>query len=180
MRLVFDTEADELLKKATVMHCLCCQDIDTGARHQFYGDITVPGHHGSLALGVDYVLKADELVGHNIIEYDLPLITKLFGKVYTGKVIDTLTLSRALYPDRPMPEGCPHSVLNPVTGRMDRIGPHSIAAWGYRVGEKKVENHDWRVFTEHMLQRCIVDVDINFRVYLALCHEIKENLVCTR
>lgn len=96
---------------------------------------------------------------HNLFGYDLRLWKKLSGIEYDMfkdpkcmgtigdtqvNLYDTLSMSRVLYPDRPLPNGCPDSVLNPVTGKRDRVGPHGLLAWGYRVANKKVQIDDWR------------------------------------
>ena len=44
--------------------------------------------------------QADELVGHNIIQYDIPAIQTVYPKFKPrGKQIDTLILCRMLYPN---------------------------------------------------------------------------------
>ena len=58
MRLVFDTESDELRHKATKLHCIVAKEIDTHERFVFYGDTTVPGDHGDLHCGVKFLLSA--------------------------------------------------------------------------------------------------------------------------
>lgn len=96
---------------------------------------------------------------HNLFGYDLPLWMKLSGITYDmfkdkgcrGTIgdtqvdlYDTLSMSRVLFPDRPLPSGCPDSVMNPVTGKRQKVGPHGLQAWGYRVANKKVQIDDWR------------------------------------
>ena len=180
MRLVFDTEANGLLHDteefpaATTMHCIVTKDIDNGAMYKFYGDTTVPGDHGSIAAGISYLQQAEELIGHNIIRYDVPLIKKLFGVQLKTHMVDTLVLSKVLNSDRQLPKGCPGSIPNPITGKNDRIGPHSLASWGYRVGRFKPEFHAWDKFTMEMLHRCSEDVEINLLVYYALLNELAE------
>ena len=174
MRLIIDTESDNLAYAATTIHCIVAKDIDIGKIYKFYGSANVTGDHGAISTGIDFISQANVLIGHNILEHDLPLLGRLGGLVYAGQTVDTLVISRALNPDRHHPPGCPGSNLNPVTGRSDRIGPHSIAAWGYRVGKKKVDIYDWRVFTPGMLCRCIEDVEINHLVFSALLKELEE------
>ena len=174
MRLVFDTESDDLADTATVLHCIAVKDIDSQKLYKFYGDVTVPGDHGSIEVGLNFLMSADELIGHNIIWHDLPLIERLYERKYKGMVTDTLVMSRSLNPDRPFPLGCPGSTVNPSTGETTRIGPHSIAAWGYRVGRFKPEFHDWKTFSLEMVHRCCEDTEINYLVYVELLKEIAE------
>ena len=180
MRLVFDTESDDLKHDATVVHCIVTKDVDTKEVFQFYGNDTVPGVHGSILQGLNWLASADEIIGHNIIGHDLPLIKKLHGVEFHNHIVDTLVLSRALNPDRTLPKGCPGSIKNPITGKSDRIGPHSIAAWGFRVGRFKPEFHDWATFSMEMLHRCTEDTEINLLTYYELLKEMAqlENMIC--
>lgn len=172
LRLVADIEGDGFLEEATVIHCIITKNIDTGLVQRFYGDTTVHGHHGSIQCGIDYLFSADVVIGHNFVGYDLPVIKKLYLQEYTGQLFDTLVMSRTMNPDRRLPQGCPTSIKNPVTGKKDRIGPHSLAAWGYKVGRGKPAHYDWKVFSEAMLHRCEEDVEINHLTLNALMNEI--------
>lgn len=99
------------------------------------------------------------LVGHNCFDYDFILFEKLSGihfdlfedKDCMGTInghrvnlFDTLPMSRILWPDRPLPKGCPESVFNPVTKKSQAVGPHGLMAWGYALGNQKVKIDDWR------------------------------------
>lgn len=99
------------------------------------------------------------LVGHNCFDYDFILFEKLSGihfdlfedKDCMGTInghrvnlFDTLPMSRILWPDRPLPKGCPEAVFNPVTKKSQAVGPHGLMAWGYALGNQKVKIDDWR------------------------------------
>lgn len=99
------------------------------------------------------------LVGHNCFDYDFILFEKLssihfdmfedkdcMGTINGHRVnlFDTLPMSRILWPDRPLPKGCPESVFNPVTKKSQAVGPHGLMAWGYALGNQKVKIDDWR------------------------------------
>jgi hypothetical protein len=60
------------------------------------------------------------------------------------RLFDTLSMSRALYPDRPVPHGCPAKVKNPNGGKAKTIGAHSLEAWGYKLANQKVKIEDWK------------------------------------
>ena len=180
MRLVFDTEGNGLLHDTpeapaiTKMHCIVTHDVDTGAVYKFYGDKTVVADHGSLQTGLEFIQRADELIGHNIIGYDVPAIRKLFGiDLRKVTLTDTLVLSKALNADRVLPKGMP-SPINPLTGKAERYGPHSLGTWGFRLGRFKPEWHDWKEFSLGMLHRCAEDVEINVLVYQHLLGELAE------
>lgn len=110
-----------------------------------------------------YLDTVDILVMHNGIGYDLPLLEKLFNWKFKGKIVDTLLMSRLLKPKRQIPYNCPNK----------KVGPHSIEAWGWRVGRGKPEHNDWEVFSEEMLHRCTEDVEILRLVYDELLKEAK-------
>jgi hypothetical protein len=168
--LVFDIEADGLLDTIENVHCLVAKNVETGEITKLYNDLLTSDNIISLFDG------SDKIIGHNIISYDLPLIKMMYGLNIVdilGKdaIIDTYLWSKVLNPDREMPRGCPTSIKNPVTNKLKKIGPHGLESWGWRVGEKKIEIHDWRYFDEKMLERCEVDVSINERVYNYLLKE---------
>ena len=60
------------------------------------------------------------------------------------RLFDTLSMSRALYPDRPLPHGCPAKVKNPAGGKAKTIGSHSLEAWGHKLANQKVQIEDWK------------------------------------
>lgn len=98
----------------------------------------------------------DIVVGHNIIDYDLPTLAKLFGDNFKiNKVFDTLVLSRMLEPDR--------------------LGGHSLKSWGKALGILKGDYGDaegedvWETFNEDMFVYCERDVDVTVTLYLTLC-----------
>lgn len=110
--------------------------------------------------GLDVLSKAELLAGHNIIDYDLPVLEKLTGwKPSPGTIIvDTLVLSRLFYSnlgelDKP---GVPYR------------GSHSLGAWGERLGLAKLEQPAWDKFTPEMATYCCRDVDLNARLYRGL------------
>lgn len=108
-------------------------------------------------------------------EYDMFADAKCMGKI-NGKQVsmfDTLSMSRTLYPDRPLPRGCPDQVKNPVTGKMKKVGPHGLEAWGLRVANKKVAIDDWRGLPVwKYVERVWEDVIINELVWTALMQEV--------
>lgn len=125
---------------------------------------------------------------HNLYGYDLRLFNKLLGTKYdmfadpkcmgtlNGKQVslfDTLSMSRTLYPDRPLPRGCPEMVKNPVTGKMKPVGPHGLEAWGLRLANQKVAIEDWRGLPLwKYCDRIIEDVIITEMVWTALMAEM--------
>lgn len=69
---------------------------------------------------IPLINTAEKLIGHNLINFDAPILNRLWGtKIGLKKVRDTLIMSRLLNP----------SIEN----------GHSLDAWGKRLGNKKVE-----------------------------------------
>lgn len=155
----FDLEANGLLDTATRLHCCVVKDKETGEVRKFW---PWPGADYVKQL-LEHLESFDVLISHNGIGYDFPLLKKLFKWEYSGKKVDTLVMSRLLNPKRIVPFQCPDK----------GIGPHSIQAWGYRVGRGKPEHNDWEVFSEAMLHRCTEDVEILHLVYNSLLEEAK-------
>lgn len=164
MRLVFDIETDGL--EPSVIHCIVAKDIDTSEVHSFYGE--------TLDEGAKFLSTAKELIGHNIMDYDLRVMRMFYPILfqgYEGKVTDTLVLSRLIWPDRREKdfklyrEGKLHPKL---------IGSHGLKAWGYRIGVLKgdfAEETDWQEFTQEMLEYCKQDVEVNHTLYRLQCKQ---------
>ena len=170
---ILDNEADGLLEEVTKYHCTLLKEYGVNNWNLFL-DPAHEEYESAVNFaknqGVNLTIRSyDELESflqtckgiacHNLFGYDLLLWKKLSGISYDmfkdkgcrgtiGDVqvdlYDTLSMSRVLYPDRPLPAGCPDSVPNPVTGKRQKVGPHGLQAWGYRVANKKVQIDDWR------------------------------------
>jgi DNA polymerase-1 len=156
MKIFFgDLEANGLLDTVTDVWCGVFKNKDTHEVFKFK-----PDQIKDMLLFMDGI---DVLIMHNGIGYDWPLLKKLYGYEFKGKKVDTLIMSRLLNPKRIVPFNCPDK----------KIGPHSIAAWGYRVGRGKPDHNDWSQFSDEMLHRCVEDVEILHLVYDALLVEAK-------
>ena len=91
MKLIFDLEADHLLDEVTKVWCIVAKDFENNKVYTFDPD--------KIQQGLDLLAKAELLVGHNIIVYDLPVIEKIYPWFKKPYVIDTLLLSRLYHPD---------------------------------------------------------------------------------
>lgn len=144
MKLIFDLEGDGLVSDITRLWCGVAMDIDDKSTYYFDPDTS---RDKFLCL----LQSAELLIGHNIIDYDLPVLKKLYGIDIKVPLIDTYVWSSTLRPDR--------------------YGGHSIAALGKKHGMSKVENEDWSTYDPIMLDRCRSDVGITYKVYLDLLKE---------
>lgn len=153
---VADLESDGLLDTATTVWCGCFKNIKTQEMVKF-----TPDNISTMCKWMNE--NTDVLIFHNGIGYDMPLLKKLYGFTYKGILIDTLIMSRLLNPNRMLPFNCPNK----------KAGPHSVEAWGYRVGRGKPEHEDWSKFSPEMLHRCSEDVEIQLLIYNELLKEAK-------
>lgn len=149
----FDLEGNGLLDTITKVHCIVVKH--DGKVFKF--------RPTKIEQALNYLETFDVLIAHNGIGYDFPVLRKLYDWEFKGKVVDTLVMSRLLDPKRIVPFNC----LN------RKAGPHSLEAWGYRVGRGKPEHEDWENYSEEMLHRCSEDVEILELVYQALLKEAK-------
>ena len=142
-QVVFDIEADGLTP--TQVWCIVAKDVQTGQVSQFYGD-TLTGFN-------DLVKDYDEVIGHNIIGYDVPVLERLLKTDFSHcKITDTLVLSRLANPQR---------------------GGHSLEDWGITLGNQKAHHEDWTRFSLDMLDYCVQDVAVNELVYKRLLGELR-------
>lgn len=100
----------------------------------------------------EFLETVDFLVGHNFIDYDLEVMRRILEYTYTQEVFDSFIVSQMTCPDR--------------------VGGHGLGPWGERFGIPKPIHEDWSKFSDDMLHRCSVDVDINEKVYYKLLEEL--------
>lgn len=148
-RCVFDLEANGLLVFATVVHCGVFLDIQTDEEFRF-----TPNQIPQM---IDFMDTCCVLIGQNVIDYDFPLMEKLHGYKYKGTVVDLLIMSRMLYSNLQVPA---QMLQDARDAKVKASGPHSVQAWGYRLGRGKVHHEDWSTYSEAMMHRCSEDVHI--------------------
>ena len=135
---VFDIETDGL--DPSVVHMIAIGNLK--------GDVRVLE---DLDKALEILDRADLLIGHNIIGYDLPVLKKLLGWSPRDDVtlFDTMIASQLLYRDLYMEERKYHPEwLEKLPPRL--LGSHSLEAWGFRLGVLKDDfgkRTDWS-FTE--------------------------------
>lgn len=105
MRLAFDIETDGLLDELTCIHSLVMVDVETG---RGWSCTDHPGYVSPLGYevlsiweGLTLLQEADEIIGHNIIKFDIPAIQKVYPEWFISrhKVTDTLINSRLIWPE---------------------------------------------------------------------------------
>lgn len=146
-RLVFDIETDGL--KPKVIHCIVAIDIDTKEEYIYRSD------RGNLEDFKQLLKEPCELIGHNIIGYDVPVCERLMGINFKShKITDTLVMSRLANPSR--------------------LGGHSLKVLSSGGDEEKTHHEDWSIISDDMVAYCIQDVRANVTVYWKLLDELKD------
>jgi DNA polymerase-1 len=157
--LIFDLETDGLLDEVSKIHCLVIKDTETGEV------IQCDSEHNNIEPGLKLLTKGDIIAGHNVIKYDIPVIQKLYPwfKVDTTKVFDTLVATRLIWANIKDTD----NVLlkqEKLPGKL--FGSHSLAAWGYRLGNYKGDySGGWQTFSQEMLDYCVQDVEVTASLY---------------
>ena len=142
-KVVFDIETTMTADK---IWCIVCKHGDT--YYQFKED--------RLHRFAELIKQTDEVIGHNIIGFDIPVVNTIFGyDVFENcKVTDTLVLSR---------------LLNPMIE-----GGHSLKNWGTKLGQNKIHFEQFDYFSEDMLTYCRNDVELTERLYKFLINKTKD------
>jgi len=140
-RYILDLEADSL--DATRIWVVCICDMDMPNRKVLsFTDAS------SFLKEVD--IENDTFIAHNGIDFDFPVMQKIWG-VDIKNTIDTLVLSRLFHPDR--------------------VGGHSLGAWGERLGYAKISFDKFDAYSEDMVNYCEQDVYITVKLYEYLLEE---------
>ena len=167
--VVFDIEADNLLEDITKVWVIACVDAD-GSNEVFFTDEDCTGYHlkpaGSLSDGVEYLLKYDRIIAHNLMGYDTHVLEMFFPELWNRKTApfkkmwDTLVQSKSQLYDRPRLKGLK--------------GNHGLEYYGQLFKYPKPPIEDWSYFDEKKLERCLVDIEINRRAYHYLNNEAQK------
>ena len=139
---VFDVEADNFIEKMTKIHVIVVKDIQTGKHHEFT----------DVSKAVAFLDGFDRIVGHNCIVFDIPAIQKFIDWKPKASPIDTLIISRLLYPDR---------TQHPAGGS-------SLKNWGDYLRMPKIEFTNFESYTPEMAKYCRQDVDITEAIFRLL------------
>ena len=145
MQLVFDIEANGLLFDATDVFCIVAQDVNTDQVYSYGPD--------QLDEGLELLSKAEVLIGHNIIFYDLPVLGKLHGFKFNRQVIDTLVCTRLIWP-KEMLWGLDEDQYCELPPKLK--GSNSLKAWGERLADYKLDFTDFTEYSAEMLQYCVL------------------------
>lgn len=142
---ICDIEGD--LIPSTKIYCMVVKNAATKEVWKFIG-------HADIKRFFDEAPHDAIFVGHNFISYDGPTLRRILAaNVPSDRIVDTLVLSYLYHPGMP--------------------GGHSLAAYGERFGYPKDTFNDFSQFSQELLDRCEIDVELNLRVFTALCTKMR-------
>jgi DNA polymerase I-like protein with 3'-5' exonuclease and polymerase domains len=189
MRFVVDLESNGLLHEMDRVHCIVLRDIDTGEVHSHADQ----DGYKPIQQALDLLLTAKQIVGHNIISFDIRALKKIYPEFHSlfanseCDIVDTLVMSRVLWPElEPVDEQRFAHIDKKYKGR------HSLAAWGERLGVEKIKFKEetkkdldvvnvWEKWTPSMQIYCEGDTLVSLELYNYFltqfldprCHELE-------
>lgn len=164
-RLIFDIETNGFLDALTVIHCIAIGCIRTG-KIDLYGP-------DRIVEALARLMAAEYIAGHNIIEYDIPAIRKLYPTFkLTGRITDTLIVGKVVWPHLKALDF--ERSRNDPTFPKNMIGRHGLESWGHRFKQHKGDYaklmkerglDPWAAYTPEMGEYCVQDVVVNLRLW---------------
>lgn len=154
--LIFDIEANglgeikidkkkNLIKEADTVHLLVLRRYPDGATLVFRKNDEMD----TIQEGWDILKRADTVIGHNIIGYDLPVLRRLYGGDIKGRIYDTLVAAKVLYPD----------------AKNHPFGGNSLEDFGKLLGCHKGDyTGGWERWSQEMEDYCIQDTAVSQKI----------------
>ena len=142
MILTIDIECNALVNPSQIW-VVVAKEFLTGVRHVYRQPTTRPEEADSLQRLVE---RSTTIIGHNIIGYDWPVLSRLLGYTLRSdhEILDTLILSRLIdYPRK----------------------HHSVEDYGIEFGIEKSSWRDYSKYSQELEDYCVRDVDITERIY---------------
>lgn len=152
MDVIFDIETDGFYQDCTKIHSIALK------RLEIDNDVLLFDYN-NISDALDILCSATRLIGHNIIQFDIPVLEKLYPeRNFTHNVIDTFNLSMIMFSDRNQHgleawgKDLGFEKLNPMTGV-----EFTDEEWKER---KKIKAQAWDKYTDEMGAYCKQDVRI--------------------
>ncbi|MER9560979.1 DNA polymerase [Mesorhizobium sp. M0571] len=184
--LVFDIETNGLIPEMTTIHSLVIRDVATGEIWSCDDHTNRNGYF--IKDGLDLLMEADVVVGHNIVDFDIPAIQKLYPWFKPkGLIRDTIVMSRLMWAD--MTDADFRQEKRKGKGKwieQKMFGRHSLESWGQRLGiwkgdygkSKEAEGKAlglkrddlvkfvWGTWSQEMQDYCVQDVEVTTQLWL--------------
>jgi hypothetical protein len=161
MKFIFDIETNGLYHDVSTIHCVTLYDLDSDQTLVFNDQ----GTRESISTAVNLLDSAEWVIGHNVINYDIPVLQQFYPFLsVSGRALDTLLLSRLKYPNLlgldagKKPRGMPPKLY----------GKHSLEAWGHRLGIQKDDfgkSTDWKEWSPEMEEYNQQDVHVTLSLW---------------
>ena len=155
--IYFDIETNGFLEDTTTIHCLGYADGDAPVE-------LLVGRQQIAPRVSSWESQKATVVAHNGIAFDVPALAKVLSlDASQVVVIDTLVLSRFIFPDMK-----PDDTKLVARGKLPAslMGSHSLEAWGYRLGCHKGDyKGGWEEYNEEMGVYCRQDVEVLRKLY---------------
>jgi DNA polymerase I-like protein with 3'-5' exonuclease and polymerase domains len=166
-RYRFDCETNGFLDTLTKVHSLVLQEVDTGVYYSctenpYSSNDPMVVTDVTIEQAVRMLMEAEEIIGHNIIKFDIPAIQKVYPWFKpNGQITDTLVLARLIWGNIGDLYDSRLVKLGKFPGKL--YGSHSLKAWGLRLGVLKGdfgETTDWQDWSWEMQVYCEQDVRV--------------------
>lgn len=179
---LFDCETDGLLHQLSTVHVICITEHESGKKWTYRGD--------RVEVGVRRLMEAEEVVGHNIIGFDIPAVQKVFPWFEVkGHITDTLVCSRLMFSH--IKDG-DFDLFHEKKLPGALIGSHGLEGWGHRLGMHKgdykkdkeaeakalgitdpdeIHFHVWGTWNQEMEDYCRNDVALTSILYNKILDE---------
>ena len=108
--------------------------------------------------GIELLQRYDVIVGHNIINFDVPAIKKIYPNFKPKAMRDTYVMASSMFSDIVTQDRYEDRIPKELHGR------HSLKAWGYRLDMLKGDygdTTDWTECTPEMIEYCEQDVALS-------------------
>ncbi len=160
--LFFDIETNAIedwsnLTDLDTVHCLSIYDPTTPKMITYHG--------AGIRNGLNELAKADHIVGHNVLGFDIPALGKLYSfHPPLVKVLDTMVMAKCIVPDVRNDDFLRHKFDKTL------IGSHSLKAWGLRLDKLTKlsygeEDGAFASYNEEMRKYCERDTIVTQLLY---------------
>ncbi|OCR88085.1 hypothetical protein CFT13S00388_02655 [Campylobacter fetus subsp. testudinum] len=158
---VFDIETEDipdLVTNIKTIYCIAIKINDEPTKCYTYR--ARPYSDGNLLKALKILNSCDLIIGHNIVKFDIPIISNLLGKI-TAPIVDTLLDAKLVYP-KDVLMSIDYSIKDFPSSL---VGSYSLKAFGYRFNLNKIDYHDFSSLCEDMIVYCKRDVDLTYELY---------------
>lgn len=165
--MIFDIESNGFLGTLTKIHCIAVMD-EAGGEVRSFGGKTDEQIRNFLT----HLEDAPVLIGHNIIEFDIPALKKVYPSFNPkGALWDTLLDSQMIWTD--LRDRDFHTRRKNPDFPANMIGLHRLEAWGYRLGilkghygkDTSKDADIWAEWNPEMQDYCEQDVRVTHKLY---------------